>query len=410
MTSGRRKPRSPIATPISWPLSIALTMTPSSAFSATRNAIAMSSTTKTYRSFRHLSDRRRLNDGMVNRRWASQKTNDRKNLPPLPPSSYSSSSAGQSSSTPKLSPAQAKQQYLESQRRTEEFLKDPQGKMTQLQHELDEIKAKALEKLEREVYNKPLWQRWTDRIKRKQHSFINMVAATLAYVLAYNLHLKSKAHKEAIRQLDEEREKIHELQLCLRSLTDEETINEIATKSMDLAAGIMSSDGSHGRRVTTVDNLSRWGWWRGSPTTQTTSSSSSSATTAGINDDENNNNTGKERLMAALQSVLDDRIGDLGLDDKSQKEKNMQKIWKNNEEQLEQSKSQSQLQQSAVRNEGEEKEVGDEDDILALPNKILLPSSPTEQQQQYQEITEGDPEGSTPTAAARRKPRRVLDM
>lgn len=243
--------------------------------------------------------------------------------------------------------------------------------MSQLQHELDDVKAKAIKRLESEVYNKTVWQRLTDPIKRKQHSFINMVCATFAYILAYNLHLKSKAHKKAQGELEEERLKTDDLQTCLRSLLDEETLQEIATKVTTMSPGPENGDDNRGE-VTRDQHSSSW--W------------SMSSRARSYKDESSSVSLDPETLIGALRAVLEDRIGDRGLDDDAKKQKNIQRIWQDNQEKLRAPKG---------RNDDEQN-----DDQLILKAQLLL-----------QEEENGPAAiSSDETTGRSRKPKRLFDM
>ena len=135
-------------------------------------------------------------------------------LPPLPPSP---------------SPVAAKQMYLESKKRTEQFLQDPQKKILELQKEMDQVK----DRLDKEVYNKSAWRRLTDPLKHKQHSVINMLAATFAYILAYQLHLKRQANQKLEKQLGEYQEELERTHDLLRSLLERQFVRELAQVAVE---------------------------------------------------------------------------------------------------------------------------------------------------------------------------------
>ena len=83
-----------------------------------------------------------------------------------------------------LSPVEAKRRYIESQA-TKEFLMNPKESIVKLQHEMNQTKLK----LHKEI-DKPLWTRIVNRVKTRQHSVINLLMASLAYLLAHRLDLK----------------------------------------------------------------------------------------------------------------------------------------------------------------------------------------------------------------------------
>ncbi|KAG7349191.1 hypothetical protein IV203_011788 [Nitzschia inconspicua] len=229
-------------------------------------------------------------------RWQAK----RENLPPpLPPSSSKPPPPQQQP----LDPLKAKQRYLESKRRTEEFLQDPQKKITQLQTEMNQVK----ERLDKEVYNKSVWRRLTDPLRRKQHSLINMIAATFAYVLAFQLHLKRQANQKLQEELEEQAQTTVALKKLLRSLLEDGYLQEMAEAASDEMAMIRSNTRS-----------SVWPW---SSTEQSSSSASQQLS--------------PEQVVQILRSKLEERIGDEGLDDDAKKERNIERIWKENQEKLE---------------------------------------------------------------------------
>jgi len=311
--------------------------------------------------------------------------------------------------------------------------------MTQLQKELDEVKVQALQKLEREVYNKTVWQRLTDPIRRKQHSFINMVCATFAYILAYNLHLKSKAHKEAVADAEEQTAKTQELQSLLRSLVEDKTIQEIADKTLllidrkdnnnDDDSGGFVDDADALKKTNTADANPKlsWGWFN-------ISSSSRTKDVTGVGRSSSAANStppptvivDRDNLVQTLKSVLEEKIGDEGLDDETKKQKTIQKIWKDNKEQqlLQKQQQQQKHHQSTTKHHPvDDKGEGEEEDFLSevLPVQILL-SSPSEDQDDEEDTNNNSVSGNAaavdddssvgaalPTTKKKQR-RRVFDM
>ena len=239
-------------------------------------------------------------------RWyASTPLKPKKDLPsPLPPkaspssSSSSSSSQTQTQSQTKLSPAQAKKEYLEAQKRTGEFLKDPKKSIARLQADMDRTKEKLLR-----VHDKPIWRRIVDRFKAKQHGVINLLAASMAYILAHRLHLKMKANEELLEQVDLEKTKNSELRSLLRLLSSEEFAKDVVLQATTAKTEDASTDTKSS--------------WFGSST-----SSSSSLPQ-------------KEALVTSLRQTLEARIGDEGLEDADRKQKKIQDIWEENEQRIE---------------------------------------------------------------------------
>mmetsp|Transcript_29054 Transcript_29054/g.68290 ORF Transcript_29054/g.68290 Transcript_29054/m.68290 type:complete len:317 (+) Transcript_29054:174-1124(+) len=240
------------------------------------------------------------------RLYSSSKTSYKKDLPPpLPPKSTNTKIKGDQG----LSPAKAKKEYLEAQKRTGEFLQDPQANILRLQKEMNETKAKLLT-----VHDKPIWRRVADRFKAKKHSVINLLCASMAYILAHRLHLKMKANKELEEQVEAELAKNSELRALLRSLTTDELVREVVSEATS------AGDEQNTEVDTNKNDTSTSTWWL-TRTNATKSVSSSS--------------TDKDRLADALRTKLQARIGDEGLEDAERKEKNMKEIWKENEKRIE---------------------------------------------------------------------------
>jgi len=332
--------------------------------------------------------------------------------------------------------------------------------MTQLQKELDEVKFQAVQKLEREVYNKTVWQRLTDPIRRKQHSFINMVCATFAYILAYNLHLKSTAHKEALAETEEQTTKTRALQTLLRSLVCQQTIQEIVDRTVLLHHHQQQKkkdrDDSCGGGVVVVDDdddalknknknntgnknaddasavtkLFR-GWFGTSSSSSRTKDDTgvgrSSPSPADSSTPPTSVVVDRDDFVQALKSVLEEKIGDEGLDDETKKQKTIQKIWKDNKEQQQVLLQKQKQQQKQQQKKGADSVV-DEEDLLdegaGLPVQILLPPSSDDDQDRNivvgktaavvddDELTAAAAAAPLPTTSTNKKQqrRRVFDM
>ena len=100
--------------------------------------------------------------------------------------------------------------------------------MARLQKELDIVRERAAERLEQNL-KKTVWQRLTDPLKRHSHSWINVGAVLLAYILAHNLYQTAKEKRKVQEELQvalQDRTTYHNL---LRSLLTEETLEPIAT-------------------------------------------------------------------------------------------------------------------------------------------------------------------------------------
>jgi len=218
-----------------------------------------------------------------------------------------------------LSPAKAKKEYLEAQKRTGEFLKDPQASILRLQSEMNETKAQLLS-----VHDKPIWRRVVDRLKAKRHSVLNLLCASMAYILAHRLHLKMKENQKLQEQVDEELAKNAELRTLLRSITTEEFVRGVLSEATTATSSGGDDENENGtvKDATTAGDNSSSSWWRATNKKQKSASSSS------LNED---------LLVDALRTKLQARIGDEGLEDAERKEKNMEEIWKENEKRIEES-------------------------------------------------------------------------
>lgn len=106
----------------------------------------------------------------------------------------SKASGGQKLSPLPSSPTQAKKQYLKSKEATDRYL-DPQQKIVQMNRELEIIRDKHATKLEKEL-EKSIYRRLVDPLVMHKHSLYNVMAMTIAYILAHNLYVTSKKEKE----------------------------------------------------------------------------------------------------------------------------------------------------------------------------------------------------------------------
>lgn len=241
-------------------------------------------------------------------RWyASTPMRHKKDLPPpLPPKPNSNA---------KVSPAKAKKEYLDAQKKTEEFLKDPQAELRRIQADMDKTKEKLLR-----VHDKPILRRMLDRFKAKQHAVINLLAASMAYILAHQLHLKIKANEELQQQVEDEQAKNSKLRKLLRSVQTEAFAQSVV------------------EQATT-----------GIPETSPTSSSSCFGSKA--QDDPALPES--SLLSTALRQALETTIGDEGLEDEDKKKKNIRDIWQENETKIESDEGLVELAQAiAVNSEG----------------------------------------------------------
>jgi hypothetical protein len=145
-----------------------------------------------------------------------------------------------------LSSVQAKQQYLKSKDKLIDRENDPMAKMAQLSKELDIVRERAAAKLDKEL-NKSVYRKLTDPLRRYKHSVVNMVAVTLAYVLAHNLFVTSQKEKKARAALEASQQETQNLKGTLANLLSESTVQSIASACVEEVAQTTGS-GTGGER------------------------------------------------------------------------------------------------------------------------------------------------------------------
>ena len=216
----------------------------------------------------------------------------------------------------------------------EDFLQNPQQRMEQLQQELKDVKISSQQTLERTVQQntpttKSFYQRIYKRIQQKQHAFINLLVAFLAYMLAYALHQKSKSYQTLQQQFEIEQSTTKALQQVLRSMLQDETIYRIASKTIQVLE-------EEKKTPTTLSSTWQWPWSSSSIRTYPTVSSQ--------NDINHNTNRhkGEEVVATCIRSILEDLIGDVAYDSETQKQKGIEKVWKENKIHLASQRSQAQ--------------------------------------------------------------------
>ena len=172
------------------------------------------------------------------------------------------------------------------------------------------------------VHDKPIWRRVVDRFKAKQHALINFLAASMAYILAHRLHLQMKANEELREKVETETATTFELRSLLRSLVTEEFARDAVAQSQAAqATNGASQDGNanvNANDTTKSKTTKSSGWFW--PTHEGSSALSSSA---------------RDTLAVSLRQTLEARIGDERLEDADRKQKNLQDIWKENEQRIE---------------------------------------------------------------------------
>lgn len=100
--------------------------------------------------------------------------------------------------------------------------------MMKLQKELDIVRERAAERLEQKL-KKTVWQRLTDPLKRHSHSWINVGAVLLAYILAHNLYQTAKEKRQVQQCLEDVTKERDIYNEALRNLLMDGTLQDIAT-------------------------------------------------------------------------------------------------------------------------------------------------------------------------------------
>jgi hypothetical protein len=220
-------------------------------------------------------------------RWKSGKSSNGKDLPPT------------STSTSTSSPSKAKQEYLRAKEKVV-IVNDPHAKIVQMNQEMELVRERAAAKLDTEL-NKSVYRKLTDPLRRHQHSVINIVAITLAYILAHNWFVTAKREKQIRQECTQAQGKVDELQLLLQSILEEGALQSMAEACAEQV------------QESTSTSSSSW-WW---PTSSIRRSSST-------NDDPNDL---QDRLKDVLQTQLEQRIGDKALTQDQLQEKSIQQVW-----------------------------------------------------------------------------------
>ena len=142
---------------------------------------------------------------------------------------HSSKSSGQKLSPlpSSSSPAQAKSRYLKSAKVNEKYL-SPEEKIMHMNREIEIVREQAAAKLENEL-KKSIWKKLTDPLVKHKHSLYNVLAMTLAYVLAHNLYVTSKKEKECKAELLRSQNENSELKQSINSLLDEATLRDFGS-------------------------------------------------------------------------------------------------------------------------------------------------------------------------------------
>lgn len=186
-------------------------------------------------------------------------------------------------------------------------MEDPVQKMTRLQKELDIVRERAAERMEAKL-KKSTWNKLTDPLRRHSHSWINVGAVLLAYILAHNLYMTGKEKKSLQEQLDDVTTQRDVYQQAMRGLIQQSTLQEISNEYHKQVSSSQSSSSS---------------WWRNTSKTDTS---------LGANDQQQMDYS--RRLEHVLQSEIQKRIGEFILTDEERRVKAMQKAWQDSQQQV----------------------------------------------------------------------------
>jgi len=230
-----------------------------------------------------------------------------------------------------LSPAEAKKEYIEARKRAGDFLNDPKANIARLQAEMDKTKEKLAK-----VHDKPIYRRIIDRFKAKQHAVINLLAASMAYILAHRLHLKMKDNEELLAKLEAEQQKTSELRQLLRTLSTQDFAREVVAQATNSTTNTTTNS------IDTKAEKSSL-WFSRGPSLSSLPR--------------------PEALTTSLRQALEAKIGDEGLEDADRTKKGIQDVWQENEERIE--KTDDDLAALAVVLAGE----GSKDDQLSTTSQ-----------------------------------------
>lgn len=193
--------------------------------------------------------------------------------------------------------------------------------MTRLQKELDIVRERAAERMEAKL-NKSTWRRLTDPLRRHSHSWINVGAVLLAYILAHNLYMTGKEKRAVQQELEEATIKRDLYQQAMRELLQETTLMEISNKCSN---ELYSSDESS-------SSSSSSSWWNKSKT-------------EGLGVSE------QQIIMQVLQKEIQARIGDHILTDEERRIKDMQTAWQESQQQIVVISPEQELVQAVLSND-----------------------------------------------------------
>ena len=221
-----------------------------------------------------------------------------------------------------LSPAKAKQEYLRAQ------AKDPVQRMAQLQKELDIVRDRAAERLEQQL-QKSAWRRLTDPLRRHAHSWINVGAVLLSYILAHNLYQRAKEVRHLQSELDETTSQRDVYQGALRELLSAGTLQQLAAECTKELTG----------KENQPSTRNGFWWWSRPPLLSSSSSTTISAETM-------------LSIQSTLQYELQARIGHHTLTDEERRIQELQKAWNESQQQVVES-PELDLLQSVLQQEGE---------------------------------------------------------
>lgn len=233
-------------------------------------------------------------------------------LPPLPPPPLSNTNATSGAAATALSPAKAKQEFLKTAEKLSNISNDPLQKIARLQKELDIVRDRAAERMEQKL-NKSVWRRLTDPLKREKHSWINVGAVLLAYILAHNLYMTAREKKQIQQELQEVAALNDTYQEAMRELLQEGTLRQVAE------ACVQELSHPHQNKDESSSGSSFW--------TKSVGLSSNKK-------DQQQQQQQLDAIRTALTKELQQRIGDHTLTEEERRIKAMQQAWEESQQQI----------------------------------------------------------------------------
>eukprot|EP00539_Tryblionella_compressa_P005549 CAMPEP_0178754814 /NCGR_PEP_ID=MMETSP0744-20121128/12368_1 /TAXON_ID=913974 /ORGANISM="Nitzschia punctata, Strain CCMP561" /LENGTH=205 /DNA_ID=CAMNT_0020408767 /DNA_START=41 /DNA_END=658 /DNA_ORIENTATION=- len=205
-----------------------------------------------------------------------------------------------------------------------------------------------------------------------------MIAATFAYILAYQLHLKRQANQKLEQELQQQRQEQQTHKTLLRSLLDEAYIQDVALAITEE----LSSNNDN--TITNNKNTFPWPW-------------SQVSRVPAVNVD---------AVARMLHKKLEERIGDEGLDDEIKKERNIERIWQENRKKMERKMTTSILSVEAVPGSDNNND-GELEEFLVMIDNV---DDGEDDDEQESSISKDFDTTSGNDSTSRKQRKRVFDM